>query len=67
MAGRTEAGRTERLLKALRRIRRREQGDALFMILVDAEECEDLGWAEPRPEGGYRLTKEGNRVLDRHG
>ncbi len=55
---------TERQLKALRRIRHSEQGEALFMIVVDADECVDLGWAEPL--GGYRLTEEGNRVLDSH-
>ena len=57
---------TERQLKALRRIRRSEQGEALFMIVVDAEECVDLGWAEPLSEGGFTLTEKGNSVLDSH-
>ena len=58
---------TEMQLKVLRRIRRSEQGEDVFVNFADAEECVHHGWALPRPEGGYRLTKEGNRVLDSHG
>ncbi len=51
-------------LKALRLIKRKEQGETVFLIKQDAEECEDQGWAEARPDGGYRLTAEGRRILE---
>ncbi len=51
-------------LKALRLIKRKEQGETVFLIKQDAEECEDQGWAEARPDGGYRLTAEGHRILE---
>ncbi len=54
---------TEGQLKALRMIKRREQGETVFLIKQNAEECEDKGWAEAQPGGGYRLTAEGRRIL----
>ena len=51
-------------LKALRLIKRKEQGETVFLIKQDAEECENQGWAEARPDGGYRLTAEGRRILE---
>ena len=51
-------------LKALRLIKRKEQGETVFLIKQDAEECEDQGWAEAQPGGGYRLTPEGRRILE---
>ncbi len=55
---------TERQLKALRVIQRNEQGEIVFLIKENAEECEDQGWAEAQPTGGYRLTAEGRRILE---
>ncbi len=55
---------TEGQLKALRMIKRREQGETVFLIKQNAEECENQGWAEARPDGGYRLTAEGRRILE---
>ncbi len=55
---------TEGQLKALRMIKRREQGETVFLIKQNAEECEDKGWAESQPGGGYRLTAEGHRILE---
>ncbi len=55
---------TDRQLKALRMIKRMEQGEAVFLIKQNAEECENQGWAEAQPEGGYRLTPEGRRILE---
>ena len=54
---------TERQLKAPRVIQRMEQGETVFVIKANAEECEDQGWAEAQPGGGYRLTAEGRRIL----
>ncbi len=51
-------------LKALWLIKRKEQGETVFLIKQDAEECEDQGWAEAQPGGGYRLTPEGRRILE---
>ena len=51
-------------LKALRLIKRKEQGETVFLIKQDAEECKDQGWAEAQPGGGYRLTAEGQRILE---
>ncbi len=55
---------TEGQLKALRMIKRREQGETVFLIKQNAEECENQGWAEAQPGGGYRLTAEGQRILE---
>jgi len=55
---------TAEQLKALRLIKRKEQGETVFLIKQDAEECENQGWAEARPDGGYRLTAEGRRILE---
>ncbi len=54
---------TDGQLKALRMIKRREQGETVFLIKQNAEECEDKGWAEAQSGGGYRLTAEGRRIL----
>ena len=55
---------TERQLKALRVIERLEQGETVFLNTQDAEECEDQGWAEAQPGGGYRLTAKGRQKLE---
>lgn len=55
---------TERQLKTLGLIKRKEQGETVFLIKQNAEECENQGWAEARPDGGYRLTAEGRRILE---
>ena len=57
---------TERQLNALRMIERHEQGQSGVLNRDDAEECEDQGWAEAQPGGGYRLTAEGRQILQRH-
>ena len=54
---------TERQLKALSRIRKLESGHDVVINPADAEECEDRGWAEAQPSGGYRLTEAGRLVL----
>jgi ribosomal protein S19E (S16A) len=51
-------------LKALRVIKRMEQGETVFVIKQNAEECENQGWAEAQPGGGYRLTPEGRQILE---
>ena len=55
---------TDRQLKALRMIQRMEQGESVILNTQDAEECEDQGWAEALPRGGYSLTAEGRRILE---
>ena len=55
---------TERQLKTLRMIKRMEQGETIFLIKQNAEECEDRGWAEAQPGGGYRLTAKGRQKLE---
>jgi len=45
-------------------IERHEQGQSGFLNRDDAEECENQGWAEAQPGGGYRLTAEGRRILE---
>ena len=30
---------------------------------ADAEECENYGWAEAQPGGGYKLTDKGRKIL----
>ena len=55
---------TEGQLKALRMIKRMEQGGTVFLIKQNAEECEDQGWAEAQPGGGYRLTVKGHQILE---
>jgi len=57
---------TDKHWEALRKIRRNEQGETVFVNPADAEECENYGWAEAQPLGGWRLTEEGNRMLDSH-
>lgn len=54
---------TEGQLKALRNIQRIEEGQQTALNLAHAEECEDFGWAEAQPGGGYRLTNQGRRIL----
>ena len=54
---------TERQLRALRKIQRAEEGRQTFVNSADAEECEDRGWVEAQPGGGYRLTDQGRRIL----
>ncbi len=54
---------TERQLKTLRKIARLEIGAIIFINTGDAEECENCGWAEARPAGGYKLTDEGRSLL----
>ena len=54
---------TEGQLKALHVIDRFEQGESVWLNTPNAEECEDQGWAEAQPGGGYRLTAEGRRIL----
>ena len=54
---------TDTQLKALEYIKQAEKGRTIFVSSGDAEECEDLGWVEAQPGGGYRLTDEGQRIL----
>ena len=54
---------TEGQLKALRNIQRIEEGQQTALNLGHAEECEDFGWTEAQPSGGYRLTDQGRRIL----
>ena len=54
---------TERHLVALRRMAQHEAGRPAVIVPADAEECEDRGWAEAQPGGGYRLTEAGRNIL----
>ena len=54
---------TEKQLTALRMIERHEQGKRSVINIGDAEECENEGWAEAQPGGGYRLTTQGRQIL----
>ena len=54
---------TEGQLTALRMIERHEQGKRSVINIGDAEECENEGWAEAQPGGGYCLTLDGRRIL----
>jgi hypothetical protein len=56
-------GPTERQLRALRAIADLEEGRRAVLNVADAEECENLGWAEAQPGGGYALTDAGREVL----
>lgn len=53
----------EGLLKVLRQLAKREAGTDVFINLADAEECEDCGWVEAQPGGGYLLTAAGRKTL----
>ena len=55
---------TEGQLKALGVIERLEQGETVFLNTQDADQCEDRGWAEAQPGGGYRLTANGRQKLE---
>ena len=55
---------TDGQLRALRVIELLEQGQSRILNRGDAEECENEGWAEAQPRGGYRLTEEGRRILE---
>jgi hypothetical protein len=54
---------TQKQLAALRAISQVETGESCVVNRGDAEECEDQGWAEAQPGGGYKLTEQGRRVL----
>ena len=54
---------TARHKKALQAIADLEAGKSTFLNHADAEECEQNGWAEALPEGRWRLTDEGRRIL----
>jgi hypothetical protein len=45
-------------------IERHEQGKPGVLNRADAEECEDQGWAEAQPGGGYHLTVKGRQILE---
>ena len=56
---------TKKHLKVLRRMASHEEnGRPRFYKPADAEECEDHGWLEAQPGGGYLLTPEGRRILE---
>ena len=54
---------TERQLSALRAMQAHEATQQAVIKPADAEECEERGWAEAQPGGGYRLTEAGKQVL----
>jgi hypothetical protein len=54
---------TKQQLKALDAASKHSRGSPTVINSGDAEECEDLGWLEHQPGGGYGLTSEGRRVL----
>ena len=54
---------SERHLKALRTAEKLEHGESAAINRQDAEECENKGWLEAQPKGGYRLTTEGRKAL----
>lgn len=58
---------TDRHLRALQAMQCHERGRPGVINLYDAEECEERGWAEAQPGGGYRLTEAGRRLLAGHG
>lgn len=53
----------ERLLEVLRQLAKQETGTDVFINPADAEECEDRGWVEAQPGGGYLLTAAGRKIL----
>jgi hypothetical protein len=55
---------TEGQLKALRNIQRVEDGQQRALNFGHAEECEDFGWVEAQPRGGYRLTNKGRQISE---
>jgi hypothetical protein len=57
---------TEGQLKALKNIQRIEEGQQKGLNLGHAEECEDFGWVEAQPGGGYPLTDQGWRILSEY-
>ena len=50
-------------ITALRKIAEMEAGALPHINEANADECENYGWAEAQPGGGYRLTDEGRRIL----
>ena len=44
----------------------RDAVTATALNLGQAEECEDFGWAEAQPGGGYHLTDLGWRILSEY-
>ncbi len=54
---------TERQLKALRAAQKLEKAGSAITPLDAAEECENKGWIEAQPQGGYILTESGRMVL----
>jgi hypothetical protein len=53
----------ERLIKTLKKVLILESGRSAVIATNDAEECEDHGWLEAQPGGGYRLTDAGRKKL----
>ena len=54
---------TEKQLEALKAAQTLERKGTVFINPAYAEECVERGWLEPRPGGGWSLTREGRRFV----
>jgi hypothetical protein len=56
---------TEKQLQFLRALLDRSDGKDVWVNTQDPDQCEELGWVEVSPLGGWVLTESGKKLFDK--